>query len=379
MGPCYRASCRILVQGRGGTLVVAPVLFDLAFTLVLKRTYPNPMGQKISVLALTGFLGAGKTTLLNRLLSDSAPQVSEYSPVETIDPKRTVVLVNELGEVGLDHHLLRHVDDRVAVLPSGCICCSVKGELVNALRDLFMAAMQRRITPFTHVVIETTGVADPSSLRYTLAFERFLADRYRYAGCVTVVDVPHILDLYPAYPEVQSQLAMADGFALTKLDQSTPDQVRSVESWLEGLFPQARRSPAQGLQTLTDLFALGASFGARLRLFGGNGAATWSPATPVHGQLDVFSAHWSGQVSRPALSKALAAALERAGETLVRFKGLFLLEDGQCVVLHAVHGTAYPPEVLDATLSDCAAIAITRGSSAESFIVFLRDQLLLKC
>ncbi|MFA5596426.1 MAG: GTP-binding protein [Pusillimonas sp.] len=349
------------------------------------------MGQKIAVLVLTGFLGAGKTTLLNRLLTADGSVVAQAAGSagvvtrgdldkvpDRVNPAGLVVLVNEVGEIGLDHHLIRHVSDRVAVLPSGCICCSVKGELVNALRDLFMAAVQRKIRPFNHVIIETTGIADPSAIRYTLSFERFLADRYRYVGCVTVVDTVHIEDNYAVHPEVQAQLAMADGLVLTKLDQCTPDAVRKVGAWLAVLLPQARCVQAGALTNLGALFDLGAVSVFKPRLFGKGGGRMGAALASPHGSLDVASMQWPGRVSRAALVKALAAALEEAGSTLLRFKGVFLLENGERVVVHAVHGTAYPPETLLAetnTLPDCAAVAILRGGVAEEFLAYLRARL----
>lgn len=331
--------------------------------------------KKISVLTLTGFLGAGKTTLLNRLLNTGLAG-------QDIDPSKVVVLVNEVGQIGLDHQLIHHVDDRLAVLASGCVCCSVRGELVNALRDLFMAALQRRIRPFTHVIIETTGVADPSAIKYTLNFERFLSDRYQYAGCVTVVDAQHIEAQFAREPEVLPQLAMADCVAISKTDQVDTATVAQLFKWLPQVCPQA------SLMNVGDIVGIDGLFGCigtqKQRpvsaLFRPQGVAMRNRSV-LHGRLDVASGRWSGVVPRARLVKALAVAIESAGETLLRLKGIFALDDGHFYVAQAVHGTLYPLERMHGEAgqgvpkaAECQVVVITRGSSAGQLANTLRKQ-----
>ena len=137
----------------------------------------NP-DRQIPVTILTGFLGSGKTTLLNHLLQ--SPEMANAA-----------VLINEFGSVAVDHHLVAKLDEDVILLDSGCICCTVRGDLTRSLTDLFMRCMRREIKPINRVVIETTGLADPAPVIYTLMDDFFIGERYRIDGVVTVVDATH--------------------------------------------------------------------------------------------------------------------------------------------------------------------------------------------
>lgn len=201
--------------------------------------------EPLPVSVLTGFLGSGKTTLLRRLLAH--PDMDE-----------TAVIVNEFGEIGLDHLLIESAREDTILLNSGCLCCSVRGDLVETMRRLYKQRVQGEIAPFKRLVIETTGLADPAPILHTLMNDPVLSSRFRLDGIVTTVDAANGADTLDHHEESIKQAAVADRLLLTKADLVGGAARATLESRLKALNPAAPLLPvAHGEVEPGKLFGAG--------------------------------------------------------------------------------------------------------------------------
>ena len=180
----------------------------------------------IPVNVVTGFLGSGKTTLLRRLLA--SPRLAS-----------TAVLVNEFGEVGLDHHLLEPVSGSMVLLDNGCVCCAVRDDLRSALLELHGRRERSEAPRYDRVVIESSGLADPAPVLHTLTADPVLRHHYRPGAVVTVVDAVHGSTQLDRYPESVKQVALADRLVLTKTDLAGPEESAFLRGRLEAMNPAA--------------------------------------------------------------------------------------------------------------------------------------------
>src|SRR5215203_4228772 len=181
----------------------------------------SAMTDKTPVTVLTGYLGAGKTTLLNRILSEQ-------------HGKKYAVIVNEFGEVGIDNDLVVGADEEVFEMNNGCVCCTVRGDLIRIIEGLM-----RRKGKFDAIIVETTGLADPAPVAQTFFVDQDVSDKTRLDAVVTVADAKWLKDRLRDAPEAKNQIAFADVIILNKTDLVSPGELKDVEMRIRALNPYA--------------------------------------------------------------------------------------------------------------------------------------------
>jgi len=285
-----------------------------------------PEPETLPTTLLTGFLGSGKTTLLRRALV--SPELSD-----------TAVIINEIGEIAIDHYLVDFVEGSVLELPGGCLCCAVREDLARTLRRLIERRDAGEIKRFRRIVIETTGLADPAPILFTLGTDPMLDHRLRLASVVTLIDAVHGVETLDRFAEASRQAALADVLVITKTDLAPlgPDLVQR----LDRVNDRAVRIPADATDAGTVLFDAGP-----------RAAAPVVPVEPVaahtHG-IDTFAIVLSGEVSRLDFARALGGLARERGNDLLRVKGIVRFADRPerpAVVQAAQHGL-FAPEWLD--------------------------------
>lgn len=299
------------------------------------------MAETTPVTVLTGFLGAGKTTVLNHLLQQPALA-------------RAAVLVNEFGEIGLDHLLVEKLDDSTVLLNAGCLCCTVRGDLARALRDMLPRARRDEIS---RIIIETTGLADPVPILATLMSDPVAASAYRLDGIVTVIDAVNGAAHLDAHEEAVRQVAVADRLIVSKADlaDTAPLRVR-----LAALNPGAPiANAARGV--VDPAFVLGAGLfdtAAKIPDVAGwlNAAAFEDHAHPHHhdpnrhdSSIAAFCVTMQAPLDWTAMAMWLELLIASHGENLLRVKGILNLKGhDRPVAIHAVRHLMHPPARLSA-------------------------------
>jgi G3E family GTPase len=307
----------------------------------------------IPVNVITGFLGSGKTTLLQHLLVE--PALSD-----------TAVLVNEFGEIGLDHHLLQHVDADIVLLQSGCLCCTIRGDLSIAIRDLYGKRERGEIVQYRRLAIETTGLADPVPVLATVMADPVIRHHFRLGHVIATVDGVNGLLHLDRQPEAVKQVAVADRIVVTKTDIASPNAVADLIAGLRQWNPSATlfsmtmdHVPDAALLLTDDLYDPGVRNAEVQRWLAFAAAAPNDDLHPHHGvnrhddRIHAFCLTFEEPLDWTAFGIWLSMLLHSRGTDVLRVKGLLNVAGyDNPVVIHGVQHLVHPPVHLAAWPDD---------------------------
>ena len=281
-----------------------------------------------AVTVLSGFLGSGKTTLLRRYLAER-------------DSAGIAVIINEYGAVGVDHHLVRMVEEQAVLLSGGCVCCSRREDLLRTLRELLDLEQSGAIAPPRQVVIETSGVADPVPVLFTLATDPVLKHHLRPASVVVTLDAVNAATRIERQPEVRKQIIAADRVVVTKTDLAPREAVARCRIRVRQLNPTARLTMSRlgdGFDVLAP--ARGADHAREVSDAGDLATAS------AHAEVRSMSLGFSAPLDWPSFGVWLGMLLQARGPDVLRIKGLLEIGDGGPVVMNAAQHVVHPPEHL---------------------------------
>lgn len=304
----------------------------------------------IATAVLTGFLGSGKTSLLNGLLKD--PMLAN-----------ACVIINEFGEIGIDHLLVEKSDDNIVELAAGCLCCTIRGDLIDTLTDLLARRDQATIKAFDRIVIETTGLADPAPVLHALMRDPLLLNRLRLEGVITVVDGVNGWATLDAHPEALKQVAVADRIVLTKLDLlhglEGEEKLFAIIGRLRKLNPSARLlTTHRGEATAPRLFNMGL-FDPVTKTANVQGWLADEAVARHHdhhhdvsrhdAHIRSFALREANAISPQGLELFLELLSAHHGANMLRMKGVIKVSDDPTrpLAIHGVQHVFHPPVRLD--------------------------------
>ena len=282
------------------------------------------------VTLITGFLGSGKTTLLQRLLLDPA-------------------LINEFGDIGLDHHLLERIDETMVMLQSGCVCCTIRGELSTAIKDLHSRRERGLLPPFRRLVIESTGLADPFPILSTVRSDPVLRHHFRLGNVITTVDAVNGARQLDAQPESIKQVAVADRLVLTKTDLATAEAADRLTQRLRHINPGGPLW--RGAEEDLDADALLSADGHSVERSEPRDRHGHTPDDHHRHADDIrtLALSFDEPVDWTRFGIWLTMLLHRHGDELLRVKGILNVADAATpVAVHAVQQLVHPPRHLGA-------------------------------